>query len=80
MNAKMQAIAAAAWCLASCAPAARQEPPRPSAMDGPSHDRVVYVGTYTGPGVAPDGHAPSTASASVVAAILLAAVEIVSLR
>jgi len=30
-------------------------------MAAPSTDRVVYVGTYTGPGVAPDGHAPSTA-------------------
>jgi 6-phosphogluconolactonase len=33
----------------------------PAADDGPSTDRVVYVGTYTGPGVAPEGRVPSTA-------------------
>lgn len=32
-----------------------------AASDGWNADRVVYVGTYTGPGVAPDGHGPSPA-------------------
>jgi 6-phosphogluconolactonase len=50
------AVAAACW-LAGCTPA----PPKAAAVDAPSTDRFVYVGTYTGPGVPPDGHAPSTA-------------------
>jgi 6-phosphogluconolactonase len=44
-------------CLAGCA----SSPPRPTAIDPPSADRFVYVGTYTGPGVPPDGRQPSTA-------------------
>jgi hypothetical protein len=33
----------------------------PAAIDAASADRFVYVGTYTGPGVPPDGREPSTA-------------------
>jgi 6-phosphogluconolactonase len=52
------ALVIAACCLDGCAFAA---PRAPAATDVPSTDRVVYVGTYTGPGVPPEGHAPSTA-------------------
>jgi 6-phosphogluconolactonase len=47
----------AACCLAGCASA----PPKPAATDGPSADRFVYVGAYTGPGIAPEGRKPSRA-------------------
>jgi 6-phosphogluconolactonase len=52
---------AAACCLTGCSPAALDEPPRLAASDGPSADRFLYVGTYTGPDVPPDGRTPSTA-------------------
>jgi 6-phosphogluconolactonase len=51
----------AACCTAGCASADRHETPRPAGRDAPQPDRIVYVGTYTGPGVAPDAHEPSTA-------------------
>jgi hypothetical protein len=58
------AVAALCW-LASCASA----PPKAAAVDAPSADRFVYVGTYTGPGVPPDGHEPSTAGGIYVSVL-----------
>jgi 6-phosphogluconolactonase len=53
-------IVLAAVALPSCASASRDEPRRAGA-DGSSGDRFVYVGTYTSPGIPPDGKRPSTA-------------------
>jgi 6-phosphogluconolactonase len=53
----VRSAVAATCCLAGCATA----PLTPAATDAPIADRFVYVGTYTGPGVPPDGRKPSTA-------------------
>ena len=52
-----RAIAAATFSLIACA-SPRPDPARIAATDS---DRMVYVGTYTAPGLAPEGLRPSTA-------------------
>jgi len=57
-NLAAQVLAVLVACgLAGCFSASA----RPMTSAGPNADRFVYVGTYTGPGVAPDGRSPSTA-------------------
>jgi 6-phosphogluconolactonase len=54
------AIGLAAVNLASCAPSPH-DAPRSAGAEGTSGERFLYVGTYTSPGIPPDGKRPSTA-------------------
>jgi 6-phosphogluconolactonase len=53
-------VTAAAF-LAACGGAPRADRSAAAVREHPTGDRVVYVGTYTGPGIPPDGRAPSVA-------------------
>jgi 6-phosphogluconolactonase len=55
---RIAVVVLATRCLAGCPPTA---PPKPAAIGAPNEDRFVYVGTYTGPGVPPDGRKPGVA-------------------